>query len=261
MFEPIRGGTRGGQGEFKWSDVSADKDREVSLVLHIRLISPARSIILDTVSMLQLVAGRRTKIFIGTTVTSKMDRPNATRSCVGSKKWKLTHWRSHCKPVHGPHSKLTLVHRGYEPSSKTNANAIPVAGSSAFNTEAEEGDKADSHDKEERRRLKDEKRAEKRARKELKRLSQSGAHTLDDLDRRSRRNRSRSRSPRYRSRERRSGEERRLRSRSRSRTPLGQRRSRKVNDDRYDAQSRDRDADRRRWDGDSRRDKPSDRRN
>ncbi|KAF8528388.1 kinase phosphorylation protein-domain-containing protein [Hysterangium stoloniferum] len=29
MFDgPIRGGTRGGQGEFKWSDVSADKDRE-----------------------------------------------------------------------------------------------------------------------------------------------------------------------------------------------------------------------------------------
>ncbi|KAJ3848651.1 kinase phosphorylation protein-domain-containing protein [Lentinula lateritia] len=28
MFEPIRGGTRGGQGDFKWSDVSADKDRE-----------------------------------------------------------------------------------------------------------------------------------------------------------------------------------------------------------------------------------------
>ena len=31
MFEPIRGGTRGGQAEFKWSDVSADKDREVRL--------------------------------------------------------------------------------------------------------------------------------------------------------------------------------------------------------------------------------------
>lgn len=29
MFEPTRGGTRGGQAEFKWSDVSADKDREV----------------------------------------------------------------------------------------------------------------------------------------------------------------------------------------------------------------------------------------
>ncbi|KAK2463493.1 hypothetical protein APHAL10511_004579 [Amanita phalloides] len=28
MFEPVRGGTRGGQAEFKWSDVAADKDRE-----------------------------------------------------------------------------------------------------------------------------------------------------------------------------------------------------------------------------------------
>lgn len=33
MFEPIRGGTRGGQAEFKWSDVSADKDREVRFIL------------------------------------------------------------------------------------------------------------------------------------------------------------------------------------------------------------------------------------
>jgi hypothetical protein len=31
MFEPVRGGTRGGQAEFKWSDVSADKDREVRI--------------------------------------------------------------------------------------------------------------------------------------------------------------------------------------------------------------------------------------
>jgi hypothetical protein len=28
MYEPTRGGTRGGQAEFKWSDVSQDKDRE-----------------------------------------------------------------------------------------------------------------------------------------------------------------------------------------------------------------------------------------
>ncbi|RDX55234.1 hypothetical protein OH76DRAFT_1339605 [Lentinus brumalis] len=28
MFEPVRGGTRGGQAEFKWADVSQDKDRE-----------------------------------------------------------------------------------------------------------------------------------------------------------------------------------------------------------------------------------------
>ncbi|KAF4613641.1 hypothetical protein D9613_007666 [Agrocybe pediades] len=33
MFEPVRGGTRGGQAEFKWSDVSADKDREVYSLL------------------------------------------------------------------------------------------------------------------------------------------------------------------------------------------------------------------------------------
>lgn len=33
MFEPVRGGTRGGQAEFKWADVSADKDREASAVL------------------------------------------------------------------------------------------------------------------------------------------------------------------------------------------------------------------------------------
>ncbi|KAF5370431.1 hypothetical protein D9615_009769 [Tricholomella constricta] len=27
-MSPVRGGTRGGQAEFKWADVSADKDRE-----------------------------------------------------------------------------------------------------------------------------------------------------------------------------------------------------------------------------------------
>ena len=32
MFEPVRGGTRGGQAEFKWADVSADKDREVGVL-------------------------------------------------------------------------------------------------------------------------------------------------------------------------------------------------------------------------------------
>lgn len=37
MFEPIRGGTRGGQAEFKWSDVSADKDREVRVWSSFRL--------------------------------------------------------------------------------------------------------------------------------------------------------------------------------------------------------------------------------
>ncbi|GAA5940163.1 MMtag domain-containing protein [Sporobolomyces koalae] len=31
MFHPTRGGTRGGQGDFKWTDVAADKDREYYL--------------------------------------------------------------------------------------------------------------------------------------------------------------------------------------------------------------------------------------
>jgi hypothetical protein len=35
MFEPVRGGTRGGQAEFSWSDVSQDKDREVSMIVMI----------------------------------------------------------------------------------------------------------------------------------------------------------------------------------------------------------------------------------
>ena len=38
MFEPIRGGTRGGQAEFKWSDVSADKDREVCISPQVPLL-------------------------------------------------------------------------------------------------------------------------------------------------------------------------------------------------------------------------------
>jgi hypothetical protein len=46
MFEPVRGGTRGGQAEFKWADVSADKDREVT---HPNLY-------LDVISTLTLVA-------------------------------------------------------------------------------------------------------------------------------------------------------------------------------------------------------------
>ena len=37
MYEPTRGGTRGGQAEFKWTDVSADKDREVSIRVQTRI--------------------------------------------------------------------------------------------------------------------------------------------------------------------------------------------------------------------------------
>ena len=48
MFEPVRGGTRGGQAEFKWSDVAQDKDREVRShdplqCLYYNLIDPIRN--------------------------------------------------------------------------------------------------------------------------------------------------------------------------------------------------------------------------
>ena len=72
MFEPIRGGTRGGQGEFKWSDVSADKDREVCFTLissFILRIDNALRIISATVPTHPLADGRRTRIFIGIIVT------------------------------------------------------------------------------------------------------------------------------------------------------------------------------------------------
>ena len=69
MFEPIRGGTRGGQAEFKWSDVSADKDREVrrnALTSESRTDAQRRRITLDTVSMHRLEDGRRIRMCIGT---------------------------------------------------------------------------------------------------------------------------------------------------------------------------------------------------
>ena len=70
MFEPVRGGTRGGQAEFKWSDVSADKDREVRFcytLLHIILNSLAfmYRIILGIVSTLPQEGGKRIRTFIG----------------------------------------------------------------------------------------------------------------------------------------------------------------------------------------------------
>lgn len=47
MYEPIRGGTRGGQAEFKWADVSADKDREVRSVIKVTTLSTTACIALS----------------------------------------------------------------------------------------------------------------------------------------------------------------------------------------------------------------------
>jgi len=48
MYEPTRGGTRGGQAEFKWIDVSADKDREVVKELVLPRYSRRISLLLHT---------------------------------------------------------------------------------------------------------------------------------------------------------------------------------------------------------------------
>ena len=78
MFEPVRGGTRGGQAEFKWSDVSADKDREVRRVAIrydlVMLNHWTRRITWVTVSMPQPAVGKRTRMSIGTLGMTKLPR-------------------------------------------------------------------------------------------------------------------------------------------------------------------------------------------
>ncbi|SRR6266404_3422899 len=102
MFEPIRGGTRGGQAEFKWSDVSADKDREVCLqrgllILRIDNTLPFRTIS-ATASTRPLVDGRKTRISIGIIVISKTQRMSAPRKYVKSRKWKRKRSPLLCEP-------------------------------------------------------------------------------------------------------------------------------------------------------------------
>ena len=79
MYEPVRGGTRGGQAEFKWSDVSADKDREVHSSQSSRkfsLLKFSLSITLAIVSMRRQVDGRRTRMFTGTVETRRAAKMN-----------------------------------------------------------------------------------------------------------------------------------------------------------------------------------------
>ncbi|KAF8899878.1 kinase phosphorylation protein-domain-containing protein [Gymnopilus junonius] len=140
MFEPVRGGTRGGQAEFKWSDVSADKDRENYL---------GHSINAPT--------GRWQKNKDIHWYNRDIDTSAAERA-------------EEIKKIKDLEADALAVALGFEPASKTGgkttgANSIPVASSSNGESQAKA-------DKEEKRRRKEERRAEKRARKELKKLSQ-----------------------------------------------------------------------------------------
>jgi len=168
MFEPIRGGTRGGQAEFKWSDVSADKDRENYL---------GHSINAPT--------GRWQK---------NKDVHWYNRDLDGGEAERL----AEIKRVKEAEADALAVALGFAPA-KRNADAEQNAAGSS-NT-ADNDDVAKQQEKEERRRRKEEKRArkeEKRAHKEAKKALKACDHETMDNERSSagRRDRTRSRSPR-----------------------------------------------------------------
>ena len=99
FFEPVRGGTRGGQAEFKWSDVSADKDREVSVHRYqfhgVDSHSSCR-ITWAIVSTPQQEDGKRTKTSIGITEIIIMGKQNAKKKSAKSKRRKRMHFLLHC---------------------------------------------------------------------------------------------------------------------------------------------------------------------
>uniref|UniRef100_A0A8H7Y3G5 Multiple myeloma tumor-associated protein 2-like N-terminal domain-containing protein n=1 Tax=Psilocybe cubensis TaxID=181762 RepID=A0A8H7Y3G5_PSICU len=147
MFEPVRGGTRGGQAEFKWSDVSADKDRENYL---------GHSINAPT--------GRWQKNKDVHWYNRDVDKTAEERA-------------EEIRKIKEMEADALAVALGFEPASKTGgktsgANSIPVASSSSGEPKMVDSKSKDKDkDKEERRRLKEERKAEKRARKELKKMN------------------------------------------------------------------------------------------
>ncbi|PSS38009.1 hypothetical protein PHLCEN_2v149 [Hermanssonia centrifuga] len=180
MFEPIRGGTRGGQAEFKWSDVSADKDRENYLGHSInaptgrwqknkdihwysRDMGQDEEARLEEIRKIKEAEAEALAAALGFAAGSKTGGPNITGG----------------------------------PATGSNAVAVPSSATSEPQRDLE---------KEERRRRKAERREEKRLKKEKRRSER------DEGDRggRSRHPHSRSRSPQRRDES---------RSRHRSRTP------------------------------------------
>ncbi|KJA13332.1 hypothetical protein HYPSUDRAFT_209635 [Hypholoma sublateritium FD-334 SS-4] len=210
MFEPVRGGTRGGQAEFKWADVSADKDRENYL---------GHSVNAPT--------GRWQKNKDIHWYNRDNDADGAAEKAEEIRKIKELE------------AEALSAALGYEPTkptpgaSSSGANAVPVASTSAakYAVAPDADAAARAAEKAERHRAREARREEKRARKERKRLERG--------DERPRRHPSRSRSP-----------ARPARSRSRTppvRSPP-RHRERRV-DPAYDAQEREseRERDRRRW--------------
>ncbi|KAJ7671667.1 kinase phosphorylation protein-domain-containing protein [Mycena polygramma] len=217
MFEPIRGGTRGGQAEFKWADVSADKDRENYL---------GHSINAPT--------GRWQKNKDVHWYNRDVKQTDAERV-------------EEIRKIKEAEADALAVALGFEPAPKT--VGAPAASSSG-SPKAEEPDTA-ALEKAEKRRKKAERKEEKRAKKEQRRLERGEP----DYDDRRRRDRSRSRSPvrRHMLPDRRDDRKHR-RTPSlprRSRSP-----PRPDVDYDAVHRERERERDRRRWDANSRREQP-----
>ncbi|EGO00478.1 hypothetical protein SERLA73DRAFT_181088 [Serpula lacrymans var. lacrymans S7.3] len=221
MFEPIRGGTRGGQAEFKWSDVSADKDRENYL---------GHSINAPT--------GRWQKNKDIHWYNREAKQTDAERD-------------EEIRKIKEAEAEALSAALGFAPA----APKIPAESPTAIKLGDEVADTESAQraaEKEERRRRKAE-RKEKRAQKEARRVGRAER----DLDDTRRYDHSRSRSPRRLTDE---HAESRHRSRhSRSPTPPQRgRRSQYGHTSGYDdvEREKERQRDRRRWEMNSQRDRP-----
>ncbi|KAF6743263.1 kinase phosphorylation protein-domain-containing protein [Ephemerocybe angulata] len=171
MFEPTRGGTRGGQAEFKWSDVSADKDREHYL---------GHSINAPT--------GRWQKNKDVHWYNRDLDQSEAERL-------------EEIRKVKELEAQALGAVLGYEPTTG-GASGGPTSSSNSIPLPVDpEKLAAQKAEKEERKRLKAERKEEKRRKKEEKKTQRKDRgrgsdEEGDEYERRRSRYRSRSRSPR-----------------------------------------------------------------
>ncbi|KAF8636807.1 hypothetical protein AX17_003245 [Amanita inopinata Kibby_2008] len=167
MFEPVRGGTRGGQAEFKWSDVSADKDRE-----H----------------------------YLGHSINAPTGRWQKNKDVHWySREVKLTdnERAEEIRRIKELEANALAAALGFEPPSKISSQSDKVSGTTdgAEDITNEEMEGTRKLQREEKRRRK----REKRARKEMRRLKRDRSDSEErDYTRQVRLTRSRSKSPQRR---------------------------------------------------------------
>ncbi|EIW83103.1 hypothetical protein CONPUDRAFT_89091 [Coniophora puteana RWD-64-598 SS2] len=216
MFEPVRGGTRGGQAEFKWSDVTVDKDRENYLGHSIN--APA---------------GRWQKNKDIHWYNRDLDDGEAAR-------------KEEIRKVKEAEAEALSAALGFEATPKGAQEASSSTTRQPENAEPDDSERLQrAQEKEEKRRKKAERKEEKRARKEARRERRNDEGAL-------RHRSSRSRSPRPRSHYQ-DGDRRSRHSRS---PHVPSERRRDVRDYDAVERERERENDHRRWNFHSRRDLP-----